>query len=230
MEVQEFDEILTGTLEDGQLSRAEKAALRERLATCSINDRQRDILRSRIFALARTRCSDPNLLPLIDWLADVTGILERAASRNPAPAIAPRAWFSPGPGPRQAIQELLATTRSQVDICVFTITDDRIARTIRETHQRGVKVRIIADDDKTLDLGSDVNALRQAGVPVRLDSSPYHMHHKFAVSDGSVLLTGSYNWTRGAADENEENLLILGEPSLVRTYAQEFEELWRKLG
>ncbi len=39
-----------------------------------------------------------------------------------------------------------------------------------------------------------------------------HMHHKFALFDGGRLLTGSYNWTRGAAETNYENVIDTTDP------------------
>ena len=56
-------------------------------------------------------------------------------------------------------------------------------------------------------------------MAVRVDRSPYHMHHKFAILDAATLLTGSYNWTRGAARDNEENLIVTDEPRIVNPFA-----------
>jgi phosphatidylserine/phosphatidylglycerophosphate/cardiolipin synthase-like enzyme len=67
----------------------------------------------------------------------------------------------------------------------------------------------------------------RAGVAVAVDRSPAHMHHKFAVFDRRILLSGSYNWTRGAADSNSENILVTGDPWLVRAYQAEFDGLWQ---
>lgn len=53
-----------------------------------------------------------------------------------------------------------------------------------------------------------------------------NLHHKFAVFDDDTLVTGSYNWTRGAAERNEENFLVSQDPRLVRIYADKFEDLW----
>ena len=89
-------------------------------------------------------------------------------------------------------------------ICVFTITDDRITDNIIDAHGRGVQVRVISDNDKAHDRGSDLSRLRRHGLPVAFDKTPDHMHHKFAVFDSKLLVSGSYNWTRSAADRNEE--------------------------
>jgi|TARA_B110000261_G_scaffold61435_1_gene72249 phosphatidylserine/phosphatidylglycerophosphate/cardiolipin synthase-like enzyme len=40
------------------------------------------------------------------------------------------------------------------------------------------------------------------------------------------LLTGSYNWTKSAADRNQENILVTEDPKMVKSYLSEFEKLW----
>jgi phosphatidylserine/phosphatidylglycerophosphate/cardiolipin synthase-like enzyme len=115
-----------------------------------------------------------------------------------------------------------------IDICVFTITDNRIADAIRTAHRDGVRLRIMSDNEKSLDLGSDVAQLAAGGVPVRIDTSPYHMHHKFAIFDAKTLLTGSYNWTLGAARDNEENLIVTGDAHLLQEFQRVFDGLWNK--
>ena len=52
------------------------------------------------------------------------------------------------------------------------------------------------------------------------------MHHKFAIVDGTMLINGSFNWTRQAITGNKENLLLTNEPSLVNDYQTEFSNLW----
>ena len=117
---------------------------------------------------------------------------------------------------------------------MFTITDDRITRAILDAHGRGVKIRVISDNEKWRDPGSDINKLRDAGIPVKLDNihnhaDPHlngHMHHKFAIFDGSRLVTASYNWTRGAAETNYENIVDTADAKLLAAFAAEFERLW----
>jgi cardiolipin hydrolase len=42
------------------------------------------------------------------------------------------------------------------------------------------------------------------------------------------MLTGSYNWTRGAAQNNEENLILTNDRRLLTAFQGEFERLWVK--
>jgi cardiolipin hydrolase len=117
-----------------------------------------------------------------------------------------------------------------MDICVFTLSDDRIAEAVLSAVSRGVAVRMITDNDKELDLGSDVARLRANGVQMRVDRTEAHMHHKFAIFDAAWLLNGSYNWTRSACTVNEENLVVTNDQALVRAFSRTFESLWTALG
>ncbi len=138
------------------------------------------------------------------------------------------AHFSPGESCRRKIIELSRQVRKSLDICVYTISDDQLSQAIVACHQRGIAVRVISDNEKQFDAGSDIQWLRDKGVPLRIDSGPYHMHHKFALFDGRLLLNGSFNWTRSATTGNEENLLVIEHAQLVAAYSREFEALWAR--
>ena len=48
------------------------------------------------------------------------------------------------------------------------------------------------------------------------------------VVDEQMLLTGSYNWTKTAAENNQENLLSILHPEICQQYLREFNRLWGK--
>ena len=52
------------------------------------------------------------------------------------------------------------------------------------------------------------------------------MHHKFAVIDDAMVISGSYNWTKGARFDNRENLTLTNAPKAVQGFKGEFEKLW----
>ena len=218
---------LAETLEDRRFSRPERQALRE-IALASKSAADLEAIRHLAFEIARNALTSPDDAPVVQWLEDVVKALREGGAASSRPSVA-SAYFSPGEDCRRAIVGLLDGARKSVDSCVFTITDDRLADALIAAHRRGVAVRVVTDDAKADDLGSDVSRIESAGIPLRVDRSPFHMHHKFAVFDASTLLTGSYNWTRGAAFDNEENLVVVDDPRLVGPFLATFDRLWSRL-
>ena len=226
MDFTRLDQQLRDSLVDLKLSNEERDELRQ-LGTDLGPDQVR-YLRNRAFDLVRdlTLSDAANALPALKWLEQVIKTLDSVGS---APRVEhASAHFSPGESCRRKIRELCRQARESVDICVYTIADDRLSEEIVACHRRGVTVRVISDNEKQFDEGSDIQHLIAQGVPLRIDDSPYHMHHKFALFDGRLLLNGSFNWTRSASTSNEENLLVIDHPQLVSSYAREFDELWAR--
>lgn len=224
MNVDEFDRLLRHTLSDYRLSRGEKRVLKQSLKQLNADEHDKAVLRSRAFDLAREAADEDERRDVLEWLEEVIKVLaEPVAESAPRPC---EAYFTPGDNAPRKIANLFAAARQGVDICVFTITDDRIADAIVQAHSRRVQVRIISDDEKALDRGSDIDRLRHVGVDVRVDRSEHHMHHKFAVFDNVTVMTGSYNWTRSAAQHNAENFVLSSDPQLAREFSREFQRLW----
>ena len=226
MQPDELKHALMQTLDDVRLSRSERRALTERLSELDLSQNLRDRFHSIAFELASEAVDSINVQLVLDWLESVTKVLRK---HDQSAAVSSDALFSPGDDCWQRICSLIRTARKQIDICVFTITDDRISKVILDAHQRRVGIRIITDNDKSLDRGSDIERLARAGIPVRVDETSNHMHHKFALFDRKQLLTGSYNWTRSAAQYNEENILVSDDRQLVIPFEREFNRLWDEL-
>lgn len=54
---------------------------------------------------------------------------------------------------------------------------------------------------------------------------------RFAVIDGKALINGSFNWTRQAVLQNQENVIIFDDDDMaVRVFTSEFERLWNEYG
>ena len=177
---------------------------------------------------------DSDAAEVLGWLEEVVELLVRPADGAAAPGAAPSSattvasFFSPGDDCWQEVARQFRHARSAADVCVFTITDDRIADAILDAHRRGVRIRVVSDDEKSHDPGSDIPRFAAAGIPTKIDHSPAHMHHKFAIFDGRLLLNGSFNWTRAASAGNEENLIASTDPGLIAAFQKRFDVLWSK--
>lgn len=226
----EVEGALRASAEDSRLSRDERSELLGLLERVVRSAEDAAFVRNRAFDVAREADLAQDGHRLLRWLEDVMKVLPAAPNPDARGGVDSEAHFSPGEACRERIRALLDGARKSVDICVFTITDDRISERIAAAHQRGVAVRIITDNDKSLDEGSDARRLERGGVPLRVDRSEHHMHHKYALFDARVLVTGSYNWTRSAALYNRENIVVTREQRLVETFRRDFDALWGHLG
>lgn len=224
----ELHALLVATLDDARLQDDERRDLVEALRAAALTPEALNAVRNQAFALARERAGRADAGTLLRWLEGVMRAIDGA--RGPAAAVRTRASFSPGMDCLQTIVSHLRGARRSADLCVFTLSDDRITTEVLQAHRRGVAMRLLSDNHKAQDAGSDIDRLRAAGVPVALDRSDAHMHHKFALFDGEWLLNGSYNWTRSACEHNQENLVASNDPVLVGAFGAVFEGLWERWG
>ena len=70
-------------------------------------------------------------------------------------------YFSPGMDCLNAIIDSINNAQNSLRICVFTISDNRIVSAIEAAKRRGVDIKIITDNDKRFDRGSDIIYLNE---------------------------------------------------------------------
>lgn len=222
--MQNIQRVLKSSLEDFTISRSERKELKPLLAAAQGDKTEQAKIRQLAFRMATSAMEEVGEVTAMDWLESIIKLLYSNEMKVKASA-----YFSPGEDCLHRIRRLIGEAQKTLDICVFTITDNRIVEKIEEAMKRGVKIRVISDDMKSEDLGSDMERLENMGIDCLYDKTSAHMHHKFAIADNSLLLTGSYNWTRSASTENNENILVSNNGKLVTSFQQEFDRLWRLL-
>jgi mitochondrial cardiolipin hydrolase len=222
--MEKLEQAFFQSFSDQTFTRQEKQALKKLLHEQKPDEHQKAWLRSRIFGWVYNKL-DTKSQQALAWLEEANKLLAAAAY----PVTEEQVYFSPGEQCLQAITSSIQEAIHTLDICVFTISDDRITSQILACYQAGKQVRIITDNEKLHDMGSDIKQLAQAGIPVMVDRTANHMHHKFAIVDSRLVLTGSYNWTRSAAAHNHENILVTNNKQVVRQFREEFSKLWKEL-
>jgi len=224
--MKEVVQLIKDSITDNVLVKSERKEIQHLITEKRFSKRELDVLRSEIFKIAREFENQMPIQNLIDWIekANKLTLIEAVTEESHS-----HAFFSPGNECKNAIIHHIKQAQETVEICVFTISDNDIARQVLATHKKGVHVKIITDDDKINDLGSDIREMYDAGIPVRVDGTRSLMHNKFCIIDKEVIITGSYNWTNSAADRNFENILVNNDFKVVKSYQQEFEHLWEKL-
>lgn len=184
---------------------------------------ERGALKSRLFTEAKRLCVGGDEFRAIRWLETTFEQIERYSFRLHD------VLFSPGQDIPENIAFYMSQAKKSVDLCVFTISDDVLSDCLKGLHERGVKVRIITDNNKMSDSGSQVKELARCGIDVKVDNSRYHMHNKFGIIDGRIAFTGSYNWTYTAKMHNQENLVVTTNFTIVHKFVDEFSRLWEQM-
>jgi len=224
-----LEKLLFDSFQDKHLDSNEKTLLSDAIVDTNVDERR--FLKNRAFDLVKNYVREQDeqqdktqdTYKAIRWLEKINKTIEKLDLHQES-----NAFFSPGSECRDTIINLCEKSKRSIDICVFTISDNRISDAIKAAHHRGIKVRIITDNDKRYDAGSDIESFEKYGIDVHLDKSPQHMHHKFALFDEHILLNGSFNWTRSASDRNEENIVIHFDSKLIHIFNEKFEKLWAK--
>lgn len=140
----------------------------------------------------------------------------------------PAYTFSPGGRTEADITEAVNFSRASADIAVFSFYSTDIANAVISAYKRGVKVRVLVDRVQASQ--SDVGKLLlQNGIPFRWSqgfAGKGVMHNKYAVLDGKLLMTGSFNWSVNAQDNNFENEYYTMAPAMAAAFSAQFEALF----
>ena len=129
-----------------------------------------------------------------------------------------------------ALADAISQVENTLDIAVFDLDSPTIAQAIRAAHDRGVSVRIVADDEHGLDNPDSelLLDLRAAGIPVVDDGRSALMHNKFMILDGRTVWTGSMNYTVNGAYRHNNNALVLDDPQAAAVFQAEFDEMFAR--
>ena len=162
------------------------------------------------------------------------------------------------------VLESLAKAESEILVAVQELSLPRVAELLAAKHRQGVRVQVVLENTystpwsqehrsalvphqlrrhdqlQALGWGDAVAILQSAGVPLLDDTADGSagsglMHHKFAVIDRRVVITGSTNFTpscvHGDPDDprtrgNVNHLLRFESAELAELFVEEFQRMW----
>jgi len=157
----------------------------------------------------------PMILPLL-LLATACRAQEAAAPAQARPSI--EVHFSPHGGCTEAVVKELDAAKSTVLVQAYSFTSAPIAKALVDAQKRGVKVEIILDKSQRTEKYSSADFVLHAGIPTKIDAEHQIAHNKVMVIDDGTVITGSFNFTKNAEENNAENLLVIRDKTLADKY------------
>jgi phosphatidylserine/phosphatidylglycerophosphate/cardiolipin synthase-like enzyme len=130
-----------------------------------------------------------------------------------------------------------ATT--SLDLALYSVrlpgdTGDRVADAIRAAAARGVRVRIVFNEDEPAEPLpppplTERPILETLGVPLKGIPGRFDlMHHKYIVRDAAAVWTGSANWSLDSWQREENVIVTVASPQVAGEYAENFGHLWKR--
>ncbi|MFA5794959.1 MAG: phospholipase D family protein [Candidatus Brocadiia bacterium] len=148
-----------------------------------------------------------------------TTVVENSSSVNPKINV----YFSPNGGCTKAIVDEIKSAQKTIRVQAYSFTSDPIAQALINAYKRGVDVEIVLDRSQRSERYSKVSDVAKAGIPTFIDTKHAIAHNKIMILDSKVIITGSFNFTKGAEEKNAENLLIIkNRADLVREYEENY--------
>ena len=150
---------------------------------------------------------------------------DSTAAVPPAATLPLTCRFSPQGGCTDAIVAEIEHSTRTVELQGYSFTSRPIGTALVGAQRRGVKVTVLLDALAASENRREPEYLARNGVPVFLDAKHAVAHNKIVLIDGRTLITGSFNFTRAAEEQNAENILVVhDQPILQGEYEQNFHD------
>ena len=136
-------------------------------------------------------------------------------------------YFSPDGGCENAVITWINRANSTIHILIYSFTLDSIGNALLSAHERGLEIKTVFEKSQ-ISQYSEYQRLRSAGVNVRNDTNPDYMHNKVMIIDDKIVLTGSFNWSTNAQENNNENLIVIQSTSAANAFDNNFQTIWNE--
>ena len=133
-------------------------------------------------------------------------------------------YFSPRGGCTEAIIKEIDRATTTVLVQAYSFTSSPIAKALLNAHKRRVDVQVLLDKSQASQKYSSATFMINQGIPTKIDSAHAIAHNKVMIIDGETVITGSFNFTKAAEENNAENLLGIRDRNLAALYTKNWQE------
>ena len=135
-----------------------------------------------------------------------------------------RVFFSPNYGGDDCLSNIVTEINSATNYIymqAYVFTSQGILDSLVNAHKRGVNVDVLIDKGCT-NYMRYITGLTTNSIPVKIDYKHAIAHNKIMIIDDYIVITGSYNFTKAAENNNAENLVIFHNVDIAKKYKNNF--------
>lgn len=136
--------------------------------------------------------------------------------------------YAPNDAPLDRLVTLYRQAQRYIYVSVYGLTYPRAVEALVAAKRRGVDVRMLTDQERTLDVKQHtaLQTLRLAGIPIRVNQHEGLMHLKQVVIDDEINTSGSMNHTTSGNAYNDERMDIITDRAISLKAREQFLSLW----
>lgn len=123
------------------------------------------------------------------------------------------------------LSNYIDNAKEEILFATFAITHDGIKNKLINANDREIDIKGVIEKRNYNIQGSIVKELNTY-FPIKNDTNPKTMHHKFWIIDNEYVVTGSVNPSFSGFNYNDENLIIIRNKDLASKYKQEFNRVY----
>lgn len=149
---------------------------------------------------------------------------------NPPQGPAISYGFSPEGSAFTLVMQGIASAHRSIHVLAYVLSNRQIIDALATKARDGVEVKVVVDYEENIAHDRDSYIQKQLAFLARSGAGVCSvdqfkiMHDKVMIIDGRTVQLGSFNYTKGGADANSENAMILwNSEQVAHDYEQHFE-------
>ncbi|MFZ6775871.1 phospholipase D family protein [Undibacterium sp. Ji83W] len=137
--------------------------------------------------------------------------------------------FSPDAKAEELVLKVINAAVSSIRLAAYSFSSPTVVKALLDAKKRGVNIMVLVDyrRNQKKPNWAALNRLVVAGIATRT-ISVYAIHHdKYIIADEQTVQNGSFNYTRDAAEDNSENVIVFWRnPELAKSFLRHWESRW----
>ena len=137
-------------------------------------------------------------------------------------------YFAPEDQVMEKILSEIDKSQYNIRIMAFSFTSIPLAEKLAQRMEDGVNVKVLFNARGADTEYSRMKWLKAKGAFTETSFNTRGvMHNKVIIIDRKTVITGSYNFSKNADTNNDENILIIRSPQIAAIYEEEFQRCLR---
>ncbi len=138
------------------------------------------------------------------------------------------AYFAPEDNVERIINSRLEKAKKSIRFMAFSFTSDVLAESMISKFKQGLTVEGVFERKGSNSEHSEYTKMIIEGLPVVKDKNHRIMHHKVIIIDDTIVITGSFNFSKNANRKNDENILVIESPQIAAKFLEEFKRIYSR--